>query len=220
MSQSWRLLIVGGSTTRGHSISEEIVSYAYQVMRDFPMGSQIITKDLIQIREVKEILENSSDFDVWIIQVGVSDALLRKSNFEKKSNLPKIYPSKHPSIAKVILKWIGYYSGTRRAKTNASDFHSCIHSIANIAEVRQAKIIWLGSVIAPIRLTKFEIAIKNLYCKLYFRDLATRAPNSHAFIDVDDNCSQFVNRLDVFHLNQRGHDVLATLIKEKLDNWS
>lgn len=220
MSHMLRILFVGGSTMRGHSISSEVESFAFQIVRELDNGSEIYTKDRILISEVREFLENSVNFDVYVIQVGVADSLMKMPIRRKKSHPREIFPHKRPRIAKVILKQFFYYTRISRAMTKRVSFESYIESISALAAAKQNKVIWLGSIIAPVRLTRPERFIKNLYCKMNFATLAERFPESHSFIDVDKECSDLVDDLDVFHLNQEGHDVVATLIRERLGTWA
>lgn len=220
MSQLLRLLFVGGSTMRGYSYSSEVESFGYQIIKELNNGSEIYAKDRILISEVRDFLEKSVNFDVFVIQVGVADSLLKKPLSRKKSHPRQIFLLKRPSITKVILKRFLYFTRLSRAATKRVSFESCIESISELALARQAKVIWLGSIIAPVRLTKPERFIKNLYCKMSFVALAERFPDSHVFIDVDQECSHLVNNLDVFHLNQEGHDVVAALIRERLGQWT
>lgn len=220
MSLPFRILFVGGSTMRGYSNSNEVESFGNQIIKELNNGSEMYAKDRILINEVRDFLEDSANFDVFVIQVGVADSLMKKPIRTKNSQPREIFPPKRPRMSKVILKRFLYFTRLSRATTKRVSFESCIESISEIVEARQAKVIWLGSVIAPVRLTKPEKLIKNHYCKICFVELAERFPETHAFIDVDKDCGDFVNDLDVFHLNQEGHNVVATLIRARLDQWA
>jgi len=219
MSQSSRLLFVGGSTMKGHSVSGQIDSYAQQLARNPHYESTIIAKDRILISEVLDIAEKSLDFDVWVIQVGVADSLLRslivKMNYYSRTYLPY----QRQAVTRRLLKQLLYFARMLRPRTRYSAYYQCIEKISATASMNGVRIIWLGSIVAPIRLSKIEIKIKSLYCKYSFRDIVERVPQNQVFIDVDVVCSNFVNELDIFHLNQLGHNLLCGLIEERLDNW-
>jgi hypothetical protein len=204
---------------RGHSVSGQIDSYAQQLARNPHHESTIIVKDSILISEVLDIVEKSQDYDVMIIQVGVSDSLLRRFKVKKNFHSITYFPNQRQKMTKRLLKQLLYFSRISRSRTESSAYYLCIEKISAIASVNGVRIIWLGSVIAPTRLIKIERKIKELYCKYYFRDIAERMPKNHAFIDVDAICSNFVDDLDIFHLNQLGHNLLSSLIEERLDNW-
>jgi len=219
MPQRLRILFVGGSTMRGYSISGPYQSFAYQIIKELNNGSEIFVKDQILINEVRDFLENAGIFDVFVIQVGVGDSLRKKRKRKRKSDSHSIFLPRRPTITKLILKRILYFIGIYRANTGGVSFTSCIESISKIAVARQTKVIWLGSIITPVLLTKPEKVIKQHYCRSSFVTFAERNPDRHSFIDVDEACSELVDNLDIFHLNQEGHDVVAALIREKLDQW-
>jgi hypothetical protein len=219
MSQSSRLLFVGGSTMRGHSVSGQIDSYAQQLARNPHHESTIIAKDRILISEVLDIVEKSRDFDVLVVQVGVADSLLRRLKVKGNSHLITYFPYHRQAVTKRFLKQLLYFARISRARTKYSAYCLCIEKISAIASMNGARIIWLGSIVAPIRLSKIETKIKSLYCKYSFRDIVERMPENQVFIDVDAVGSNFVDELDIFHLNQLGHNLLRGLIEEKLDNW-
>lgn len=219
MSQSLRILFLGGSTMKGHSVSGQLDSYAQQLARNPRHQSTIIAKDRILIGEVLDIVEISQDFDVMVIQVGVADSLLRRIKRNNNSHSQTYFPYQRPTTTKMLLKHLLYFARMSKPTTKSSDYYFCVEKISEIASANGMRIIWLGSVIAPIRLTKIETKIKNLYCKNYFRDIAERMPKNQTFIDVDGACSNFVDELDIFHLNQLGHNLLFGLIEERLVNW-
>lgn len=219
MSQSLRLLFVGGSTMKGHSVLGQIDSYAQQLARNPHYEATIIVKDRILISEVLDIVEKSQDFDVLVIQVGVADSLLRRFKVRKNSYPKNYFPYQRQVMTKRLLKQLLYFARVSRFRTKSSTYYQCIEKISAVASVNGVRIIWLGSIIAPIRLMKIETKIKNLYCKYYFKDIAGRMPKNHVFIDVDEICSNFVDEFDVFHLNQAGHNLLSGLVEERLDNW-
>lgn len=202
---------------RGYSIFGQYESFAYQIIKELNNGSKIFVKDRILISEVRDFLENSGNFDVFVIQVGVGDSLRKKRKSEGKSDSHSTFLPRRPTITKVILKRILYFIGIYRANTGGASFESCIESISKIAVARQTKVIWLGSIIAPVLLTKPEKVIKQHYCRSSFVTFAERYPDRHLFIDVDEECSDLVDNPDFFHLNQEGHDIVAALIREKLD---
>jgi len=219
MSQSSRLLFVGGSTMKGHSVSGQIDSYAQQLARNPHHESTIIAKDRILISEVLDIVEKSRDFDVLVIQVGVADSLLRRLKVKRNSDLITYFPYYRQAVTKRFLKQLLYLARISRPRTKYSAYCICIEKISATASMNGVRIIWLGSIVAPIRLSKIETKIKGLYCKYSFRDIVERMPENQVFIDVDAICSNFVDELDIFHLNQLGHNLLCGLIEEKLDNW-
>lgn len=219
MSQSLRLLCVGGSTMKGHSVSGQIDSYAQQLARNPHYEATIIVRDRILISEVLDIVEKSQDFDVLVIQVGVADSLLRRFKVKKNSHSIKYFPYQRQAITKMLVKQLLFFARVSRSATKSGAYYLCIEKISAIASENGVRVIWLGSIIASRRLMKIEIKIKNLYCKYYFKDIAGRMPKNHAFIDVDEICSNFVDEFDIFHLNQTGHNLLSGLIGERLENW-
>lgn len=219
MSQSSRLLFVGGSTMKGHSVSGQIDSYAQQLARNPHHESTIIAKDRILISEVLDIVEKSRNFDVLVIQVGVADSLLRRLREKSNSHSITYFPYQRQAVTKRLLKQLLYFARISRSRTKYSAYCLCIEKISATASMNGVRIIWLGSIVAPIRLSKIETKIKSLYCKYSFRDIVERMPQNQVFIDVDAICSNFVDELDIFHLNQLGHNLLCGLIEERLDNW-
>lgn len=201
---------------RGFSISERIFPFAERIILSFHKDSKVITRDLITIKEVLGIVEDLTEFDIWVIQVGVADSL--STNFRRRHDVkyPAEYRAERPKFIKRIFKRVLLMLRLVKARTSPRDYFSHIEFISKLAKSRGVKVVWLGSVVGAIRLTNPERIRKRDFCKNYFLEIVKRFPETNIFMDVEDACSNFVEESDIFHLNQAGHNAVSDYLKSIL----
>ena len=194
----------------------------------------VIARDHLSAKRALDIVTNAMDFELLVIQIGIGDSLKKRlwkkpANYSGKNvvfqrlrldgtlttyrDRPKIdYLKRHLMD---LLFDVGYF----QSRTSESEFVFTVRAIQSLAKSREFKILWLGSIVGKNTLSNRELQIRNRFCRDIFMELSLNSDDSMRFIDTNHLLHNSVGLVDVFHLNQEGHEQLSNLILEELETW-
>ncbi len=236
MGSTGRVVFIGGSTMSGYGLNKNEKTFV-DILKVHHSGEMVeFLRPLILAETALDFFVNVSDMDLLVLQIGVSDSLrkrnkllrkisklLGKSSLTSRENSAsfaarKQLGPKRLSLVRVI-KYLDLTLIPFKSRTNSKEYKSNVNKILDLASSRNIKLIVLGSVLGKGSISKFEYKAKKLYTRDVFLKKIAVSPSHMNFIDTDLLLSEFIQENDVFHLNARGHYLLADLIKDSIKSF-
>ena len=231
-----RIVFIGGSTMAGYGLNKNEKTFV-DILKVHHSGELVeILRPLILAETAFDFFVNASDMDLLVLQIGVSDSLRKRNKLLRRiSNLlGKLSPigreksayfaagkqlgPKRFSLVRVI-KYLALTLIPFKSRTNSKLYESNVNKILDLASSRNCKLIVLGSLLGKDSISKFEYKSKKSYTRDIFLKKISISPSHMKFIDTDLLLSEFSQENDEFHLNSRGHLLLADLIKDSIKSF-
>jgi lysophospholipase L1-like esterase len=192
-----------------------------------------ISKDLITSSEAFDLFASAGDSDLLVLQIGVADSLRKKTYLSRKvtkllrrstqtirnnGGSSRISRDNNPKFLKLVrfLKDMIFNIFWFEPRTDLRSYEFNLRKLLDLASARKTKVILLGSILGTDFISNSEYKVKKSYTQNIFLKQLSNNPSNIRFIDVDLLLRDFYQEFDVFHLNAKGHRILADLIKDSI----
>jgi len=222
---------IGGSTMAGKGISG--IPYPATFSKKASQSVNVYTRYLIGLSEVVELVKLRELKGDLYVNCGAGDEMrvlspsLRRllpdhwflpAHLDAPVHLSRSWSKRTKQIVvnyiKYMTKIIAAFLGLYRSVTDRSDYENLMSEFADIAQLQNLKIYWIESPAGNFMIPRFIRQEKRDYCKTIFLKNLSRFPEGSRFVAIDREILSKDLLDDGFHLNQRGHDKLASILLE------
>jgi lysophospholipase L1-like esterase len=218
---------------RGFTLSNNEKSFVKIFQDDLSIDVLEVSKDLITSSEAFASFLSTSYSDLLVLQIGVADSIRKKNYLLRKVTKLlrnstqtirgngatfKITRENNPKFLSLtrFIKGFIFNVFWFKPRADVGLYRFNLKKLLDLACARNTKVILLGSVLGKDFISSSECKVKKLYTQdIFLKELSNDSRNIR-FINVDLLLSKFCQEFDVFHLNAKGHLILADLIKDSI----